>query len=94
MGAVSSTNDLGKDDTNLNDPGFSSHTPMMHGRKAREFIGFSGDWHDDLYRDLHWTEKIQRSNHHERFGEDSASPDSRALLRRSTASSPFVMLHR
>jgi DNA mismatch repair protein MutS len=29
MGAVSSTNDFGKDDGNLNDPGFSKHTPMM-----------------------------------------------------------------
>ena len=29
MGSVSSTDDFGRDDSNLNDPGFSSHTPMM-----------------------------------------------------------------
>jgi hypothetical protein len=31
-----------KDDSDLNGPSITNHTPMMHGRKARDFIGFPG----------------------------------------------------
>jgi len=48
---------MDKDDGNLNDPGFSNHTPMMHGRKARDFIGFPGAFIDDLHCHLHLPDK-------------------------------------
>jgi hypothetical protein len=31
----------------------AAHTPMMHGRKARDFIAFSGAVIDDLHCHLH-----------------------------------------
>jgi hypothetical protein len=40
---------MAKDENSLNGPGFSNHTPMMHGRKARAAIAFSGALSGDLY---------------------------------------------